>query len=193
MGLHKDGPRRELESAGLQRRRLGQGPGGFGTRGTPGAIVRSRWDNNDIWLRKTFAVDELPEALALNLHHDDDVEVYLNGVQIYKASGYLVKYERIPLEPEALKALKKGENLIAVHCHQTSGGQYIDLGLVESRDKVDLSDLIKRHGPEVIGKNATESYLALTAELEASRKTVQEEPGFEIMCVEERGTSRPTF
>src|SRR5262249_9634169 len=37
-----------------------EGPAGFGTRGTPGAIVRTEWKTADIWLRREFSLPEIP-------------------------------------------------------------------------------------------------------------------------------------
>jgi hypothetical protein len=108
-----------------------QGESGFGKVGTPGATVRTNWKTDDIWLRQQVEVPEgnYDEVQAW-LHHDEDVEVYLNGVLALKTGGRIRDYDVVPLLPEGRAALKPGRNLIAMHGHQPRGGQYIDLGLV---------------------------------------------------------------
>ncbi len=109
-----------------------EGKSGFGTRETPGAIVNTVWDTRDIWLRREFMLPEGKyDNVGLNVHHDEDVEVYINGVLAMTANGYTVEYEAFPLTPEGKAALQPGKNVIAVHCRQTGGGQYIDVGLVQ--------------------------------------------------------------
>jgi hypothetical protein len=108
------------------------GPGGFGTVGTPGAVVRTVWNTNAIWLRREISLPEGPlTQLHLQLHHDEDVEVYLNGVLAARLTGYTTVYKEVPISEAARKALRPGANVLAVSCKQTTGGQYIDVGLVE--------------------------------------------------------------
>jgi hypothetical protein len=175
--------RPDFDAAGWKK-----GKAGFGTPGTPGAIVGTRWDSLNVWLRRSFAADELPAGLTLHLHHDDDVEVYLNGRPIYRSPGYLVAYKSIPLGPEALAALRKGSNVLAVHCRQTTGGQYIDVGL-EADAQASLLSLLKQHGAELLGAERLARLEEVRAELERSRKTKLPEPGLEVMCVREAGTT----
>lgn len=107
------------------------GNGGFGTVGTPGAAIGTNWTSPDIWLRRTCDIESLPEdgLLALRIHHDEDVAVYLNGRQIFRNDGFMVDYQLVPLDNEAMSALKVGRNTIAVRCRQTRGGQFVDVGL----------------------------------------------------------------
>jgi putative heme-binding domain-containing protein len=109
---------------------------GFGSAGTPGAIVRTDWRTRDLWLRRDFSVPDTfkaegSRALALRIHHDEDTEVYLNGIEVARMPRWTTGYTEIPLSAEAADALRAGRNTLAIHCHQNTGGQYIDCGLVE--------------------------------------------------------------
>jgi hypothetical protein len=106
------------------------GKAGFGEPSTPGSKVNANWKSPDIWLRREFTVADLPKGeLRLRAHHDEDAEIYLNGVLLKKVVGYTTEYQSYRVSVESAKALKAGKNIIAVHCHQTGGGQYIDVGL----------------------------------------------------------------
>lgn len=111
------------------------GPGGFGHLNPPGSHVRTDWDSPDIWARRTFELKSVEgvQQLGLRIHYDEDSDVYLNGVKIAETHGYTVNYVVVPANAAAKGALKVGQNLLAVHTHQTGGGQYIDVGLVEIR------------------------------------------------------------
>jgi hypothetical protein len=108
------------------------GKSGFGTRGTPGAVIGTTWNTANIWLRREVEIpQDKCKDLELWFHHDEDAEIYFNGVLAAKTSGFSTSYDAVPLTAAARAALKPGKNLIAVHCHQTTGGQYVDLGLVQ--------------------------------------------------------------
>jgi len=60
------------------------GRGGFGTPGTPGGRIGTLWNTPDIWLRGEYVLekDQDVEKLSLEVCHDEDFEVYINGVPL---------------------------------------------------------------------------------------------------------------
>lgn len=112
------------------------GKGGFGTDGTPGARIGTRWSTPDIWLRTTvaFPAEMKPQPVWLELHHDEGVEVYVNGHLLLEREGFRADYDRFALDAAGCALFRPGEeNTIAVHCHQTGGGQFVDLGVAVQR------------------------------------------------------------
>jgi len=108
-----------------------EGKGGFGTAGTPGAIVGTEWKSDDIWLRRTFDMPDLDRGTKLyfKLHHDDDAEVYIDGVPAFHSAGYLSAYSTFSIPQALADKLTSGTHTLAVHCHQIKGGQFIDVGI----------------------------------------------------------------
>ena len=111
-----------------------QGSGGFGTSETPGSTVGTVWNTENIWLRKEFQIGDLSpediENLIINTFHDEDVEIYLNGVLASSIGGYTTSYIKLTVAQAAKDAIvTNGTNTIAIHCLQTRGGQFIDAGL----------------------------------------------------------------
>ena len=112
------------------------GVGGFGTDVPTSPRIGTPWTSSDIWLRRTFnpgiLTAEQIRQLVIRDYHDEDIEVYINGVLAYKAGGFISSFEYKPVTLEGKKALiSNGENTLAVHCHQTTGGQYIDVGIFQ--------------------------------------------------------------
>jgi hypothetical protein len=149
--------------------RWADGAGGFGTRNTPGARVGTVWDSENIWLRKTFELSALPARPALLMHHDEDVDVYLNGQLVSRLAGFTTEYQVVPLDAAQSGALARGRNVLAVHCRQSQGGQFIDVHLVDAGKVPELpparpntqpfqSELITTWGAELTPENAWTEY-----------------------------------
>ncbi|MBB02324.1 MAG: glycoside hydrolase family 2 [Planctomyces sp.] len=145
------------------------GSGGFGTVGTPNARIGTVWATNGIWLRKSIPVKTIPKNPALLIHHDENTEVFLNGKMVVALKGYITDYKVIPIPADKQGLLKTGDNLLAVHCNQTGGGQFIDVHLVdadnipelatpERNTKPFLSELITPWGEKVNAENAWTEY-----------------------------------
>ena len=90
----------------------------------------------ELWIRRVIDLDAATDfkALRLQLSHDDDVEVYLNGVKVYDSGPTWVNdYVVLPIPDEARETLQPGRNLLAMHCKSPRGGAYLDAGLVEEK------------------------------------------------------------
>lgn len=110
-----------------------QGLGGFGNNGSH----HTDWNTPDIWIRRQFT---LPKGRFSNpqfyVFHDEDIEIYIDGVQVAQEAGYITSYETLEMTPQGRAMLKPGATItIAAHCHQTIGGQAIDIGIVDVKEK----------------------------------------------------------
>jgi hypothetical protein len=112
------------------------GKSGFGTKDTPGAFVNTKWDTGDIWLRREIEIPaEAIDDVDFVWFHDEAIQVYVNGALAARSGQHTTGYVEQRMRDEGRAALKPGKNTIAVHCKQTTGGQYVDLGLIRLLEK----------------------------------------------------------
>jgi len=107
------------------------GTAAFGTQNEPN--LSTLWDTKDIWIRRVFYLEDDLAGKDIYLHysHDDIFELYINGVQVV-GTDYSWRYDIQQELPDEVKAtLKKGANIITAHCHNRTGGGYVDFGLYE--------------------------------------------------------------
>ncbi|HZL09541.1 MAG TPA: DUF4965 domain-containing protein [Prolixibacteraceae bacterium] len=137
------------------------GKGAFGTAGMPDLVTP--WETPDIWVRREFILDStVTEApVYLMYSHDDNFELYLNGQKLVD-TGYSWKNNAIlPLDGE-LRALliQGGKNVIAVHCHNKTGGAYVDFGIFQ--DKVEAEVFAQTAVQKSVGLSATQTQYEFT-------------------------------
>nr|MBD3621703.1 DUF4964 domain-containing protein [Sunxiuqinia sp.] len=131
-----DEPARGWEKADFNDGPWKTGKGAFGTREMPS--LGTVWDTKDIWVRREFTIPTnlSDEDIFLIYSHDDIFELYLNGEQLVKTAyewhnNVILKVDRSLLKP--------GEtNVIASHCHNRTGGGYVDFGLFQQNQDKDV-------------------------------------------------------
>ena len=95
--------------------------------------VRTPWMTGDIWIRRSFTIPaNIPAKLNFLVKHDEDAEMYVNGMLGASVPGYTGDYVPLPMSDACRAALRPGQNILAVHCHQTVGGQGIDVGIIKA-------------------------------------------------------------
>lgn len=92
----------------------------------------THWESGDLWYRRNFDLNQPNfDKLYLKLHHDDNVEVFLNGEKIYEREGWNNQFDYFEIPTSAKNKLKRKGNLLAIHVKNTAGGRYLDAGIVE--------------------------------------------------------------
>lgn len=120
----------------------------------------NKWTTHDIYVRRTFDLDNLNfHHLLLNIHHDDNVEVYINGVLAFKRIGWNDAPSAVDMTPEARAALKTGHNVMAIHCANTEGGAYLDAGLVDEIPNTTKADTATQESVEITATQTTYHFL----------------------------------
>lgn len=89
------------------------------------------WQSKEIWIRRKLVLrDPNIDDLVLQLRHDDDVEVYINGVPAYSCTGcYTGNLKNFKLGDSYKYNLRRGTNILALHCTNTGGWAWLDAGI----------------------------------------------------------------
>jgi len=140
----------------------GQWKKGVAPFGDNKSLVKTMWLSKNIWMRRKFNINDLNfNNLFLKLSHDDDVEVYLNGEEIYKKAGWTNKYIYLPIADEIKSKLKRGENVLAIHVINNVGGAMLDAGIVEE-PKLVVSQAVETAVQKSLNFSATQTAYTFT-------------------------------
>ena len=104
---------------------------GIGAFGNPeNKNVKTPWKTKNIWLRRVIKINQKSDSYLMKVQHDEDFNLYINGKKSLSEKSFNTDYKLMPLSKDALNNIKVGNNIFAVHCRQTSGGQFFDFGIL---------------------------------------------------------------
>lgn len=91
--------------------------------------IGTHWPSSGIWLRRKLGPGKVNVGpIALCVDHDEDAEVYINGVL---AAGLSKRGCRlVPISLQSLRELDKKERCISAHCQDSDGRRRIDVEFV---------------------------------------------------------------
>ncbi|MDD6888763.1 MAG: glycoside hydrolase family 2 TIM barrel-domain containing protein [Bacteroidales bacterium] len=111
------------------------GEAAFGANvGSSQHLVGTNWDTPNIVMRRWFKIGDLSDDTIATLRfmafHDEDIDIYINGIHAASREGYTGRYVPVDITDEGKAAIRPREwNLIAIRGKQSSGGQMMDLGI----------------------------------------------------------------
>ena len=96
-------------------------------------FVSNKWskEGSDIYIRREveLSAEQLAADLYMKYSHDDVFELFINGKKVVTTGETWVDDVVLHLDADLKKLLHEGKNVIAAHCHNTTGGAYADFGL----------------------------------------------------------------
>ncbi len=119
---------------------------------------KTLWVTHDLWMRRTFTLAEIPDRkIYLKVQNDDDVDVYLNGEKVYSCNCWTAKPQYFILTDAVKSKLKKGKNVLALHCVNTTGGAWLDAGLSMEPKPSENAVTIGTAQQQSVNMNATQT------------------------------------
>jgi len=94
--------------------------------------VNTEWNTRDIWVRREIQLSpkELEKSLLLEYSYDDNLTLFINGIQILQTPHEFKMKKIIEIPEDIKKNAKDGKLTIAAHCRNESGGAYLDFQLL---------------------------------------------------------------
>ena len=90
----------------------------------------TKWAEDELWLRRSFELKGTGKDLRLIVYYNVGIgEVFINGVKVAQVKDRSRRhYQNIDISEHAA-VLKKGTNIVAVHCTAGKRGHAFDMGL----------------------------------------------------------------
>ncbi|MGP4039602.1 hypothetical protein ACTWP4_06840 [Gracilibacillus sp. D59] len=119
---------------------------------------------DNIWVRREFQLDSVPETTALRLRVEGYGKVYVNGQEVHQQQGQQRSYQMIEVPSEFLH---EGDNVVAAEV-STIGPEimyyHVDFGLYDTNGKPVEADIVGPTQPNVIkGPNGFETWVTYKA------------------------------
>jgi len=116
------------------------------------------WNKKNIWIRRIFELNDINiPQLFLQLNHNRNVEVYLNGEQIYNCTCRNRKFESFPVDEIIKNKLKIGKNVLAIHSYTTANTILLDAGLAKAMKQNSVVNQIELAEQKSVNMNATQT------------------------------------
>src|SRR5258706_11418896 len=108
----------------------------------------TEWKSKSIWVRREFDIKDTNfEKLVLQMRHDEDVEIYINGVLAYSCNNscFTSEYRNYPLADSIKDKLKNGKNILAMHCTNSNGWSWLDAGLGKQAQVKNMNRAVQKN------------------------------------------------